>query len=606
MPDLNSQVEETVQRFWGFTELRPLQREAINAGLSGRDSLVVLATGSGKSLCYQVPPAVSGTTHVVVSPLISLMKDQVDDLTTCGYPAAALNSNLSRLEQDTIREEALAGCYRLLFVSPERLLMPSFLDLARRLDVRAFAIDEAHCISHWGHDFRPEYRRLTELRTLFPKASLHAYTATATARVREDIAAQLGLRDPEILVGRFDRENLIYRVRPKTDVRRQVLEVIERLDGGAAIVYCLSRKDTEKLAAALKESGVRAAHYHAGLDPKKRSKTQDAFAAERLDVVVATVAFGMGIDRSDVRAVIHASLPLSLEHYQQETGRAGRDGLAAECVLLYSYSDVIRWQQLLRRSAEESGAPEELLVAQERLLTEIQDYCGTLRCRHHALSSHFGQDYEEGNCGACDVCLGDVEAMDDSTVVAQKILSGVARTGQRFGIGYVVSVLKGSANETVRSRGHDRIPTYGALADLPEKALTNLVYQLVQQDLLERTPGDRPILRLNQKSVEILKGRREALLTDPVVKKKVRRTRAEDDSWEGVDRDLFEHLREVRREIATERGVPAYVIFGDRTLRELARHRPTTPEELAGIHGVGEKKLADPGPQFLEAIRGFA
>ncbi len=603
------EVAEIVRRYWGFDGLRPLQAEAIDAGLGGRDSLVVLATGSGKSLCYQVPPAVRGGTDVVVSPLISLMKDQVDDLVACGYPAAALHSNLSGDEQNAVRREALAGGYRLLFVSPERLMMPSFLDLLRQMEVRAFAIDEAHCISHWGHDFRPEYRRLAELRERFPEASIHGFTATATERVRNDIIEQLGLRDPEVLVGRFDRKNLIYRVRPKTNLKRQVMDVLDGLHGGAAIVYCLSRKDTESLAGALKESGIKAAAYHAGLDRRKRTRTQENFAAERLDVVVATVAFGMGIDRSDVRAVIHASLPQSIEHYQQETGRAGRDGLPAECVLFYSYSDVIRWQTLLRRGAEESGAPEELLKAQVQLLDEIQDYCGSLRCRHWALSHHFGQAYEseneEGGCGACDVCLGDVVVMADSTVIAQKILSAVARTGQYFGIGYVVSVLRGADNEQVRSRGHDRLPTYGLLKDIPDKSLTNLVYQLVQQELLVRTPGDRPILQLNQRSVDILKGFLEVKLTEPAAGKKVRQAKAEEVSWEGVDEGLFEHLRELRREIADSRGVPAYVIFGDRSLREMARDRPATPTQLTAIHGVGEKKLRDFGSIFLETIAAY-
>ncbi len=602
-------VTEIIRRYWGFDELRPLQAEAIEAGIKGRDSLVVLATGSGKSLCYQVPAAVRGGTDIIVSPLISLMKDQVDDLTACGYPAAALHSNLSGEEQHQIRREALAGGYRLLFVSPERLVMQNFLDLLRQIEVRAFAIDEAHCISHWGHDFRPEYRRLAGLREMFPGTSIHAFTATATERVRSDIVSQLGLRDPKVLVGNFDRANLIYRVRPKLDLRRQVMEVLDGLRGGAAIVYCLSRKDTESLAGSLVTQGVRAAAYHAGLDRKTRTSTQEDFAAERLDVVVATVAFGMGIDRSDVRAVIHASLPQSIEHFQQETGRAGRDGLPAECVLMYSYADVIRWQSLLRHGVEDGGASEDLLAAQEKLLTEIQDYCGSLRCRHEALARHFGQEYErkEEGCGACDVCLGDIEVMAESTVIARKILSAVARTGQLFGIGYVVSVLRGVVNEQVRSRGHDRLSTFGLLKDIPKKGLTNLVYQLIQQELLVRTPGNRPILKLNQRSVDVLKGGIEVKLTEPAMGKRPRKTRAraEEDSWEGVDQGLFERLRELRREIADSRGVPAYVVFGDRSLREMARDRPSTPGELTRIHGVGQKKLDDFGPIFLVTIAGY-
>jgi ATP-dependent DNA helicase RecQ len=595
------EVLDVVRRYWGFDSLKPLQAEAIRAGLAGRDSLVVLPTGGGKSLCYQVPPAVASGLDLVVSPLISLMKDQVDGLVANGYPAAALHSNLSPEARTEVCRGAAAGEYRLLFVSPERLSNADFQSFLGELPVRAFAIDEAHCISHWGHDFRPDYRQIAVLRERFPEASFHAFTATATERVREDIASQLSLRDPEVLVGRFDRPNLVYRVKPKVDVTAQVMEVLDGLRGGAAIVYCLSRKDTERLATALAKRGIKAAAYHAGMTEPKRTKTQDDFAAERLDVVVATVAFGMGIDRSDVRAVIHASLPQSVEHYQQETGRAGRDGLPAECVLLYSYSDVIRWETLLERGGAETGVPEDRLAAQRTLLEEMQNYCGALRCRHLALSRYFGQE-TSGDCGACDVCLDEVQAMPDSTTVAQKVLSAVARTGQRFGIGYIVEVLRGADTERIRSRGHDGLPTFGVLADLSARALTNLVYQLVNQGLVERTAGEMPVLRLNRDSVAVLKGEMEVKLTEPSVGKRLRKTKAQEVSWEGVDEGLYEHLRDLRRELAAERAVPAYVIFGDRTLRELAAVRPTGLRRLADIHGVGEKKLADPGPRFLEAI----
>jgi len=605
MTEGSPEVLDVVRRYWGFDSLKPLQHEAIRAGIQGRDSLVVLPTGGGKSLCYQVPPALSGRLDVVVSPLISLMKDQVDGLKANGYPAAALHSNLSGEERSDVRRIAAAGELRLLFVSPERLATPSFQEFLKELSPRAFAIDEAHCISHWGHDFRPEYRQIADLRRRFPDASFHAFTATATERVREDIAEQLGLVDPEVLVGTFDRPNLLYRVRPKVDVTSQVMEVIDRQKGGAAIIYCLSRKDTETLAGALQKRGVKAAHYHAKIPAAARTRTQEDFAAERLDVVVATVAFGMGIDRSNVRAVIHASLPQSVEHYQQETGRAGRDGLPAECVLLFSYSDVIRWETLLSRGGAEKGLDPDQLAAQTALLAEMQNYCSALRCRHLQLSRYFGQEYPEAGCVACDVCLDEVPTMADSTVVAQKILSAVARTGQRFGIGYVVEVLRGSDTERIRGRGHDGIPTFGALADVPAKALTNLVYQLVHQGLLERTSGDLPTLRLNQESVAVLKGDMDVKLLEPAVGKRVRKTKAEEVSWAGVDEGLYDHLRALRTELATERGVPAYVIFGDRTLRELAAVRPTGIRRLMDIHGVGEKKLADPGPQFLQAIEAY-
>ncbi|HEV3416528.1 MAG TPA: RecQ family ATP-dependent DNA helicase, partial [Pirellulales bacterium] len=353
-PSQEDRVVEVVRRYWGFDTLRPLQPEAIRAALAGRDSLVVMPTGGGKSLCYQVPPLVDDSLDIVVSPLISLMKDQVDGLRTCGYPAACLHSGLSAEERREVEAGLAEQKFRLLFLAPERLVNDWFLQFVARMNVRRFAIDEAHCISHWGHDFRPEYRQLSVLRQRFPQASLHAFTATATPQVRDDIVAQLGLRDPEVLVGRFDRPNLIYRILPLVDRADQTVEVLRRHEGEAAIVYCLSRKDTEQMVATLKANGIGAAHYHAGLTPEQRHRAQEAFSEERLDVIVATVAFGMGIDRSNVRCVLHSAMPKSIEHYQQETGRAGRDGLEAECVLLYTAADVIPWESLVEFSAKDA------------------------------------------------------------------------------------------------------------------------------------------------------------------------------------------------------------------------------------------------------------
>jgi RecQ family ATP-dependent DNA helicase len=482
-------VTGVLRKYWGFDRLRPLQDEAIRAALDGRDSLVVMPTGGGKSLCYQVPAAVTGRTDVVVSPLISLMKDQVDALRACGYPAAAMHSGLGDDEKSAVLRDMLAGRLRLVFVAPERLLTPGFLAAARRLDVRAFHIDEAHCISQWGHDFRPEYRRLTELRRAFPQASIHAYTATATPRVRGDIAVQLGLRQPAVLVGSFDRPNLNYQIVPRDDLGRQLLDVLARHRGEASIVYCISRKETEETAAFLKSKGVKAAAYHAGMTATERSRTQEAFAAERLDVVVATVAFGMGIDRSNVRCVVHAAMPKSVEHYQQETGRAGRDGLEAECVLLYSRSDFRRWSFIM----EQAGTAPDVLEAQKALLRDMRRICETPVCRHAALSRYFGQRYEKPDCGACDVCAP-------------------------------------QANATAAP--------------------------------------DSPL-----------------------------------DGWRGVDRALFERLRGLRKTIAGERDAPAYVIFSDETLRDLARLRPLTLTDMKRVKGIGERKLADLGRRFLAEIR---
>jgi len=597
-------ILEPVRKYWGFEGLRPLQEEAIRAELSQRDSVVVLPTGGGKSLCYQVPPVIAGRTDIVVSPLISLMKDQVDGLRACGYPAAAVHSGASQEQREEAVSGMLAGRFRLVFVSPERLLTPPFMRLIERVGVRAFAIDEAHCISQWGHDFRPEYRKLAALKAKFPHASVHAYTATATERVRLDIAQQLNLRDPTILVGTFDRPNLTYRIIPRVDVHAQVADVIGRYDKQAVIVYCLSRKDTENMAASLRLNGINAQYYHAGLDADQRRRTQDAFADESLDVVTATVAFGMGIDRSNVRCIIHATMPKSVEAYQQETGRAGRDGLEAECVLFYSAADVMRWESLIRMSAEEASNPDQIIAAQTRLLNQMRVYCANVQCRHRALSEYFGQSYEKTNCQACDVCLDEAEGVEDATVTAQKILSCVFRVGQRFGVGYVTDVLNGANTEQIRARGHDRLSTYGLLQGLSKKRLTNYVYQLLDGGLLERTANDYPVLILNDASWEVLRGQRSVKLMRSK-SKPVKKTRAVLESWAGVDEGLFERLRGIRRELAEARGVPAFVIFGDASLRDMARKRPTSRPAFLRIHGVGDAKLTQFGPRFIREIGAY-
>jgi ATP-dependent DNA helicase RecQ len=592
-----------VRRYWGYSELRPLQAEAITAGLEQRDSLVVMPTGGGKSLCYQVPAELARRTDIVVSPLISLMKDQVDGLRECGYPAAALYSGMTPEDVRRIEEQIVAGRFRLVFVAPERLLTPRFLQFIERLNVRAFAIDEAHCISHWGHDFRPEYRQLAELKSRFPQTSIHAYTATATERVRADIATQLRLNNPVLLVGTFDRPNLIYRVVPRIDARAQALEVLRRHPGKAAIVYCISRNDTEAMAAFLQANRLRAAYYHAGMEADDRRRTQDAFASEEIDVVAATVAFGMGIDRSDVRCVIHAAMPKSVEHYQQETGRAGRDGLVAECVLLYSAADVLRWESLIQKSAVDAKEPAEVIAASRELLDHMRRLCTRVYCRHRKLSEYFGQKYANPNCEACDVCLNEVEGLADATVTAQKILSCVARAGERFGAEHIVDVLLGANTERVRRWRHAELSTYGLMKGTDRKNLINMLYQLIDDGLLERTADERPVLRLNAASREVLRGTRTVRLLQ--AKTKVRKTRFDQMSWESVDTGLFETLRNLRREIANQRNVPAYVLFSDATLRDMARLRPGSPGALLGVRGVGDRKLADLGDRFLEEIKNY-
>jgi len=596
---LDARVIEVLRRTWGYDSLRPLQESAIDAVLGRRDSLVVLPTGGGKSLCYQLPPLLTGELTVVVSPLISLMKDQVDTLRGLGIEAHQVNSTTSEVEKRELVRRARAGELRHLFVSPERLAMDRFQDFLASLEVRTFAIDEAHCISHWGHDFRPEYRQIGELRERFANANFHAYTATATASVRRDIAAQLRLVDPAILVGDFDRPNLSYRVLPRLDAMKQTIEAVERHAGEAGIIYCIRKKDVDETTAALRKRGVDARPYHAGLPNAERAATQEAFAAEECNIVVATVAFGMGIDRSNIRFVLHTGLPKSIEHYQQETGRAGRDGLEADCVLLYSAADALLWRSIV----EKSEADPEYIRASLHHIEEMDRYARGAVCRHRALVNYFGQDFASPNCTACDLCLGDVEEVADATVIAQKILSCVVRTDQRFGAGHVISVLRGENTDRVRSLGHDRLSTYGLLRDYPQTELRDWIYQLIGQGLLAQDGDKYPVLKLTAESRGVLRGEQSVRLIQIARQERRRKSKASVESWEGVDATLFESLRKFRRELASQRGVPPYVILGDRSLREIARLRPQTLTELRDVYGIGDKKLVDFGEPILGVIR---
>jgi ATP-dependent DNA helicase RecQ len=610
MPDAGKpsfdDLRAAVARHWGFDTLRPLQEQAMRAALDGRDSLVVLPTGGGKSLCYQAPAVVRGGTTVVVSPLIALMKDQVDGLRACGVAAAQLDSSLSDEDRFIAEHDLAMGETRLLFVSPERLVTSDLYLRLQKAGVHTFAIDEAHCISHWGHDFRPEYRQLARLRDHFPDASVHAYTATATERVRRDIAAQLDLRDPVVLVGDFDRPNLTYRVHARLEELKQVAEVLERHKDEAGIIYCLRRRDVDSLCASLQKRGVNALPYHAGLLSEERAATQEAFRAERCDVVVATVAFGMGIDRSNVRFVLHTAMPKSLEHYQQETGRAGRDGLEAECVLLYSGADVLTFKSFLEKSANEPGVDPSFLSGALKHLDDMDRYCRGAVCRHKQLVQYFGQPYTADNCGACDLCLGDTEEVPEADLMAKKILSCVARVKESFGINHVVGVLRGEDTENVRKRGHEKLTTYGLLKGHGKPDVRDWIYQLIGQGVLLQQGDEYPVLKLNDGSWEVMRGQRSVRLIQTVRRKKGERpqkSKAAEVSWEGVDTGLFEALRTLRRTIAGEKQVPPYVIFSDTTLRELARARPSTPERMHAVYGVGEMKLRDFGQRFLDLIR---
>ena len=591
------QLLAPLKKYFGFSSFRPLQREIISDSLAGKDVFAVLPTGGGKSLCFQLPALVRPGLTVVISPLIALMKDQVDAMQAAGVPATFLNSSLAAGESRPRLRALHNGEFRLLYVAPERLMLSGFLEDLKKWNVGLFAIDEAHCISEWGHDFRPEYRQLRTLRGIFPGVPMMALTATATTRVRDDIVAQLHLKDPRRYVASFNRPNLIYRVAAKTGAYDQILSFIRSRPKESGIIYCQARKTTEDIARKLSEDGVTALPYHAGMENSDRSRHQEKFLRDETRIVCATIAFGMGINKPNVRFVIHYDLPKNIEGYYQETGRAGRDGLPGECLLLFSPGDRMRQMRFI----DEKTDPREKEIARAQLEQMIH-YAEVANCRREFLLGYFGEQFEQTPCAACDNCMAP-RAVWDGTVAAQKFLSCVYRirekSGFNVGIQHVVEVLRGADTDKIRKFGHEKLSTYNIGSEHSRPEWAAIGRELVRLGFLNQNAEKYNVVELTDAGRAALKSRQKIMLTKAVA------------SGPGADRRvgeiacdeaLFEKLRALRKRLADERGVPPYVVFADTTLRQMARQYPVNEQELYRVSGIGDKKMREFGETFLREI----
>jgi ATP-dependent DNA helicase RecQ len=599
--------KELLRRYFGYSEFRQLQQDIILDVLKGNDVLVLMPTGGGKSLCYQYPSLVFKGLTIVVSPLISLMKNQVDSLRSNGIPAEYLNSSLNYEEINKIKSALLRNKVRLLYIAPERLAIPTFLSFLKGLNISLFAIDEAHCISEWGHDFRPEYRQLKLIGASFPDVPIIALTATATMKVREDIVNQLELKDARKYIASFNRENLVYHVRPKQDAFGQIVEFLRTKPRESGIIYCYSRKNVDALTENLKYAGFRALPYHAGLSPDVRSANQEKFIKDDVEILVATIAFGMGIDKPNIRFVIHHDLPKNLEAYYQETGRAGRDGLRSDCVLFYSYGDRQKIEYFINQMTNEK----ERQIAHNKLM-EIINFCETNVCRRKLLLGYFGEDYKENKCSGCDNCLIPKEEIE-ATGEILTILSCVRELDEKFGINYCIDVLTASKSIRVVQNGHTALRSYGSGKNLPKKMWHGFIRELLQREYFN-LDGEYPVLKLCQKGRDLLSGSKGNVATEKIflvkphlVEKPARRPDIRPDMIEqdADDRGLFEALRTLRKTLADAENYPPYMIFNDSSLKQMAAKRPLTPEDFRKITGVGDKKLDKYGVIFISEIRRF-
>jgi ATP-dependent DNA helicase RecQ len=594
---------ESLKRYFGFTSFRPLQLEIIRDVMAGRDVFALLPTGGGKSLCFQLPALLRPGLTVVISPLIALMKDQVDALQAAGIAATFLNSSLNSADSRQRLRGLHGHQYRLLYVAPERLMLPGFMGDLAKWKVNLIAVDEAHCISEWGHDFRPEYRQLAQLRAIFPEVPMMALTATATTRVRGDIVKQLQLREASCFVASFNRPNLAYRVMAKAKAPAQVLAFLRAHPRESGIVYCQSRNGAEQLAGHLSRNEIPARPYHAGLTPGERTENQELFLRDDVRVICATIAFGMGINKPNVRFVVHYDLPKNIEGYYQETGRAGRDGLPGECLLLFSFGDTVKQQRFI-----EEKPPEEQRLAREQL-RQVVHYAETSRCRRAELLGYFGETFAEGNCGGCDNCLAPRETFD-GTVAAQKFLSCVFRVRQKsnfsVGLNHVIEVLTGAESEKIRRWGHEELSTYGIGGEHSRAQWQSIGRELIRLGYVRQLAEKFSTLELTEEGLSALRERRKIVLTTPMSAPAAAQAEGKAARAGAIacDEALFERLRQMRKRLADERGVPAYIVFSDVTLRQMARYYPASEEDFARLSGVGEKKRQEFGAIFLAEIAG--